>query len=311
MWRASALNARRAEERYAAEQVANAEAQQQAEKALAVTQFFTVDVLRQADPASSPDRDVKLSDVLDAAAASLGNQFADKPLIEAAIHQALGDTYLGLGRTVDCEDHLRRAAEIHRRELGAEHRQTIESLSRIGMFYYSTGRYAEAEHQYREIIDICERSLGADSEETLHKRGQLAHAIYWQGRLEEAEQIYLDVIEKEKQFGEDHSPALLTMNNLAILYCGTQRYAQAESLLTETLRRQRRLLGDEHPLTLTTLNNLGYVYTMLGDLDRARPYCEAAMRDRQRVLGDHSDTAYSIHNMGQLSWARGEREAAT
>ncbi len=310
MWRASALNAKRAEERFAAEQAANAEAQQQAEKALAVTRFFTVDVLRQADPASSPDRDMKLSDVLDAAATQLHDQFADKPLVESAIHQALGDTYLGLGRSDASEEHLRRAADIHRQQLGEEHPQTIDSLSRMGMFFYSTGNYAKAEQQYRELLAICERTVGPDHQETLHKRGQLAHAIYWQGRLDEAENIYLDVIERERRFGEDHAPALLTMNNLAILYCNTGKFAEAERLLTETLRRQRRLLGEEHPLTLTTLSNLGYVYTMLGEFTKAKPFCEQAMQDRQRVLGDHADTAYSIHNMGHFFCSQGESEAA-
>ncbi len=264
MWRKSVGHARQAEARLSAEMLAKSEAQRQAENAMAVTRFFTEDVLGQAGPFANANRDIKLSDVLDAAASTIGAQFRDRPLIEAAVREAIGKTYMDLGKFDLCQLHLERAVELLKQTLGLDNPQTLNAMHRIGMFYYSTGHYAEAEDQYARIVRIRSRVLGPDHEETLNSIGQLAHNIFWQGRYDEAEKLYLEVLAKQRRIGTDRLPTLQTMNNLAILYSSTQRFAEAESLLLETLAIQRRLLGNDYPDTLTSLNNLGHLYCARG-----------------------------------------------
>ena len=74
-----------------------------------MNEFLTKDLLAQADPENEPDRDIKLRTVLDRASANTENRFADQPLVKAAIHKTLGDTYLGLGENEEAERHYEKA----------------------------------------------------------------------------------------------------------------------------------------------------------------------------------------------------------
>lgn len=310
MWRQSVEHAKEAERRLIAETQAKADAQHYAENATAVTRFFTEDVLGQAGPFVNANRDTKLSEVLDAAASKVDEKFQDRPLIEAAVREAIGKTYMDLGKLDVCQPHLERAVEIYQHELGLDNPQTLAAMHRVGMFFFSTGRFAEAEAQYAKIVKVSNQLLGPDDEQTLSAMGQLAHNMYWQGRYDEAEQLYLNVLARQRRHGADQLPTLQTMNNLAILYSNTKRFKEAEGLLLETLSIQRRVLGSEYPDTLTSLNNLGHLYCAMGEFAKAKPYYDEALGSRRRVLGEHPHTGFSIHNMGMFYWQQGQYEDA-
>jgi serine/threonine protein kinase len=61
--------------------------------ATAVNLFLTDDVLAQANPNNEPDRNIKLTAVLDRAAKQVGQRFAAQPEVEAAIRQVIGSAY--------------------------------------------------------------------------------------------------------------------------------------------------------------------------------------------------------------------------
>ena len=60
------------------------------------------------------------------------------------------------------------------------------------------------------------------------------------------------------------------MNNLANVYDVQGKYAQAETLDSQTLEIQRRVLGPEHPDTLRSMNNLAIVYNCKASTRRPR-----------------------------------------
>jgi tetratricopeptide (TPR) repeat protein len=308
MWRISEANAQRANEQLAIAEEAKTMAEQEMENAAAVTRFFTNDVLGQASPNASPDREVKLTAVLDAAAGTLEDQFQDQPLIEAAVRQALGDTYMSLGKLTECRNHLERAVELKSETLGEDHPDTIDAMHKVGMFYYTNGSYRDAELQFANVIQISRRALGNNDPRTLSAQGQRAHALYWQHRYGEAEPIYAEVLKQQEAQDEAPLSALVTRNNLAILYLATDRSYEAESLLVKNLEAQRRELGDTHLDTMTSLNNLGYMYCGRGEFEKAMPYFQESLTLRRRVLGDHPHTGFSIHNLGLLHWLQGQHE---
>ncbi|WP_152050679.1 serine/threonine-protein kinase [Tautonia marina] len=104
-------------------QRAEATAEREAERARneaaiaqAVNDFINEDLLALADPNLEPDRDIKLRTVLDRAAEQVWTRFEGQPLVEAALHHTLSNTYLGLAEKDKAERHCLRALELHKRE---------------------------------------------------------------------------------------------------------------------------------------------------------------------------------------------------
>ena len=303
MWRNSESSAQAAQQQL---EIATREA----EKAVAVTRFFTEDVLGQASPNATADREIKLSAVLDIAAETLGDQFQDQPLVEAAVRQALGETYLSLGRTASSQQHLERAVDLKRQQLGPADPETITAMHRVGMFYYSQGRYAEAEAQYAKILEVGTPVLGPNDGKLLGVKSQLAHTLYWQNRYQEAEPLYKSVLAAEEALPDGQQQAMVTRNNLAILYSATERFDEAERLMVKNLDVQRQQLGPTHLDTMTSLNNLGHLHLNRGEMDKALPYFDEALRLRRDALGTHPHTAFSLHNLGMYRWKNGQPSVA-
>jgi eukaryotic-like serine/threonine-protein kinase len=69
--------------------------------------------------------------------------------------------------------------------------------------------------------------------------------------------------------GSDHPDTLYSMSNLASVYSGEGKYAQAEALDSQTLEIRRRALGPEHPDTLMSVQNLADVYGLQGKYAQA------------------------------------------
>ena len=241
-----------------------------------------------------------ISYVLDAASKNLEGKFNDRPLIEAAIHETLGETYRMLAESTKAEKHWLRALQIYRQHYGQEHPATLKAKGglywvyddqerhydaerlRIEMLqigpdiddephagnmgalahtYHHLGKYQEAESLYNKILEIIRRERGEDY---IHfypfVAGNLARVYADQGRYEEAEQLFRKMLET-MEWDTESRWSLVYTADLANMYRDQGRYGQAESLLVKTLAIERRVLGDGHKLTLQIMYALGRVYT--------------------------------------------------
>jgi hypothetical protein len=111
-------------------------ADQQAAIALAVNSFLCDDLLAKASPFEQHYRDIKLRTVLDLAAERIAGRFDQQPIVEASIHFTIGRTYLNLSEYSGAKPHLEQALELHRRELGPEHVDTLICQSELAMLCF-------------------------------------------------------------------------------------------------------------------------------------------------------------------------------
>ncbi len=310
MWRRSALNARAA--------------QVQASNAEAVARFFTDDIFQNANPNNSADRDIRLSEVVDSAAAEIEGKFREQPHIEHSIRSTLGMIYNNLGRHDESREHYQSAADLARRIFGEDSEESIRAMYSLNTVNYLEGNHEAALEEYQRLSSLAESKLGPSHPMTLDLQGQLAHLLYWAGDYEAAKPIYESVLAKQLTLAAENENAkqpdeaialqyssFITRNNLALLYSSSGDFDNAEERFMENLPLQREHLGDEHPDTLTTLNNLGFLYCAQSKFEKARECYEEALESRTGALGrEHPHTCFSIHNMGILLKQTGQLQQA-
>jgi tetratricopeptide (TPR) repeat protein len=289
------------EQRLIAEQ-ALAKAEIETASALAISDFLRNDLLEQASPESQPDRELKLETILDRASENIAGQFDRQPLVEAALRQTIGATYVKLGKFAKGELHLKRAYELRSRELGDDNSETLMSLCDLATVIKYLGRYAEAEPIFLSADSTLRRVLGGEHPQTLMNANNLAELYRAQGRLEEAKWLFIENLRAEqKVLGNEHPSTLITMNNLAEAYTSLGQTKESFDLCSKVLETRLRLLGEEHPHTLSSMNNMAGLQKAMGKLDEAEALYLRTLEIRRRVMGEeHPATMNNINNLASF-----------
>jgi eukaryotic-like serine/threonine-protein kinase len=99
----------------------------------------------------------------------------------------------------------------------------------------------------------------------------------------------------------------LTMNQLAELYKGEGKYAQAEPyveaepVLIKALEIRRRVLGADHPDTIKSVNSLAGLYRSEGKSAESETLFVSVFEARRRLLGpSHPDTISTMALLGDV-----------
>lgn len=147
----------------------------------------------------------------------------------------------------------------------------------------AAGDLAGAENRYRQLLD-----KGTDN--PLHKAlalDGLGRAVFEQGRQAEA-----------------------MMRLSACLYM--QRDLDgAEALLLKARDVFEKQSGDESRMDVSTcLNNLGRIHEERGDLEQGIALHRQAVAIRKELLGDHTETAFSLGNLGVALATAGQWQEA-
>ena len=293
-----------------------AAAEQARAEAQAVNDFLQNDLLRQAnsyaqaDRNFTPDPDMKVRTLLDRAAAGIGARFRHQPLVAAAIHQAVGDAYQGVGKYVSAIRHLTAARELRTTHLGPDHAYTLRTLHSLASAYRDAGRTAEAVRLLEQVREQRTQKLGPDHPDTLATLHALAVAYGDAGRLGEAIDILEQVrAQRTQKCGPDHPETLVARKNLAVarVYAGrTADTAEAIHTLEQVHARQIEKLGTNHPETVHTSYALGWAYWKAGRNADAIELLQQVSEQQAEKLGrDHPDTLATLHSLGRAYRAAG------
>ena len=320
----AALNERdravRAEQQAAAQQRLAEEARNQAldasrradveaATATAVRQFLGDDLLAQAssttqaDTRASPDPDLKVRDALDRAAARIGTRFTSQPLVEAAIRQTIGMTYLQMGLHKEAAPHLEQALALRTRTLGPRHVDTLVSMGDLGYIYMRLGQMDRARPLFKESYEGLRAVLGENDQRTMTVLGNSAAAAPRPDR----DALWARLLPvQQRLLGDEHPETLALMNNLGVSYTDAGRYAEAESLYERVVSVKKRILGDDHPSTLISIHALGVNYRFLGKYPEAEKTLASVYEIRRRTLGEeHPETLVTMNALALVYGARG------
>jgi eukaryotic-like serine/threonine-protein kinase len=281
----------------------------------AIKDFLIEDLIAGASPERLPDQSIRNSVVeamISPAASRVTDRFKDRPLVEAAVHDALAMVFQSVGLSAAGLQHAEVALKVRRQLLGNKHADTLQSIINMGYLLESLGRVDEAEVLYREALDGTRRVLGEDHRETLRALNNLGAVLLAQGKLDQAEQAWREALRRSRHvLGDEHPRTLLAIHNLGSVLQARGDQDQCYAMYREALDGARRLLGDDNPTTLAMANSLGNLLQEQRKMDQAEPLRRDVLARRRRVLGnDHPDTFVSINNMASLLEAQGKLDQA-
>jgi CHAT domain-containing protein len=157
-------------------------------------------------------------------------------------------------------------------------RMESRGLSDLARVYVFQHKYADAEASYERAIKLAGWSTDAGATEA---RWGLALAYRQDHKFAKSEQL----LRRELQFDREHSlnwHTDSTLKDIAWLYIDQDRYADAESLLEQSLQIEQGTMDAESPYLATTLYDLGQVSFAL-----ARPQQADAFFQRSFAILAH------------------------
>jgi tetratricopeptide (TPR) repeat protein len=282
--------------------------------AVGVNDFYRDQILGRANPnrtmKSGPN--TTLGEAVDLAALEVSTSFPDDPLLQAAVHESLGEAYAGMGRQSDAQREFQQALEVYKSQLGMEAPETSEVSFHLATSYRLDGKLAEAEPLYQIVLNIRERTLGPDAAETCVAMVGLATMYHdlsrWNaaiGLLEPAVGGMTNVL------GGSDIDTIQARMYLASCYLATGKPEQAENLFRDSLTRLRATVGDEHPDTTNCMSSLGMLLSRAGKHDDALALIREAADINRRTLGaDHPDSLSSLELEALALESKGDLNAA-
>jgi tetratricopeptide (TPR) repeat protein len=212
-------------------------------------------------------------EVLQDADRTLAHRFRKQPLIEATMRFQMGRIYSELERDDLGLLQFRRAAELRRRDLGADHRETLAAENELTHTLSMAGLKDDAIAMGRTVLAARRRVLGPNHPDTLFSQARLA---------------------------------------LALSRWSPESLDEALALAREAAEIASRLLGPDHETTWITLLAQGKVHARRAEFEPAVVLTGAAAVGHERVFGPlHSETlwarwsyARALEGAGRIADAR-------
>lgn len=252
-----------------------------------INDFFNSEVIRVADPARSQGKVPDVHELIQEMSGALDGRFADRPLVEARIRAALGDTWLGMGKLPQAGEQFGAARLLFDKALAGGSEEALALEVKYGEWLSLSGRAQEALEQDHATLDRLLAALGKSHELTLSQLGNLALHLQNLGRFEEALGRLREVIRlREEILGKEDPETLVAWNNYALFLSRRGRYEESEKIDRRVLRLRTKILGKKHPRRLTSLSNLSLDLQRQGRSAEALPLAQEALHLRATVLGE-------------------------
>lgn len=281
---------------------ARIEAEQEAERALAIKRFLIDDMLGSADPESTFDRELTVRQAMDAAADRVDRAFQDQPAVRIELHSTLGRIYGALGEYDKALSRWRQVEREARFFYGDEHSATIDARRSVALTTRDRGD-AERALDIIEVVLADVFALHGENHvlaaEVLADKASISMTL---GRNEQAADLLresLPILESHYEPLSDR--VLIARHNLATVLGNLGRMEEAVDMLRDIFAARVEALGPRHPNTLSTMNNLATNLVELSRYSEAEPILRTTLRMRTETLGEgHPSTLNTRVNLVHL-----------
>lgn len=291
-------------EAQAAERIAR-EAQQKARDeaavAAAVNRFLNEDLIGYANPLNEPDRNVRLSTLLERASNRIEERFEEQPLAEAAIRHTLSLAYLNLGNYQVAEVHAERAASLREAALAQDNEGLLQSQVLLAATRVQAGRYREVILDLEQLLDVARSRFTPRHELTIEAAYWLSKAYAQVARPDQGEQLMVEFLPiSQSALPMNHWLRPTIVNERCYYHVAYRRMPEAEAFAKEWLARYRGEFGREHPYPIMIMHHLATSLLTQGKYAECRDVYEEALALQAQVLGEEHPGR--IKTMAEYSW---------
>ncbi len=285
---------------------------QTALKTATQTLHFLQNMLASANPDEAGTHDTTIREAVDRTASQLETELTDEPSVRMALHETLGQTYLGLGVADEAERHLRVSLELRRLHDPESAAQIGATLSQLADAVRIGGRYDDAERVAREAVTLIQTLQPRDNERLGSTLSMLAAILDAQGKHSDAEPLHREALDiLSRVLPESDAQVDGAMMNLAICLQRLDRFEEAEALFRRVLDQRRARYGEAHPRTVTAILNLAVFLERVAKLDEAEVLYRHAVEGGRIVLGgDHPKLAAALMGLGSVLCTTGRAAEA-
>ncbi len=286
---------------------ANRRSQEAAATSAGVTSFLTKDLLSSANPYLSADPNISVKDLLASAKANLDLRFKPGTVERAAIEEALGHAYSGLGDAPQARPLLNSALATRLRLSGEADPATQQVRLDLLELDKATLDGADAKITAQAIL----KQHPSDAETELRARNALAEAECNDNGSTKLciEPLRRLMQEARTRLGPHNEFFLESESTLAKVMALDQRFDDAIPMAREALALTAETNGPTHPLVADRKYRLAEVLTEAGQTEEAIRLCTEARHDLLAVSGRETEESVTIANELGILYYQGKRYA--
>ena len=271
---------------------------------------FLQELLASADP-DGRGREIKVVQVLDAAAARIDRELRAEPKVLAQAHLTIARAYLQLRVPERAESHARAALAIDQRLFGDDHPSTAEAMAFLG-------ETLKVFHRFEEAEPLLRRALAVERKSPLGEREALATVLRDEGavltrlgRTREALPLLEESLAVSRATsGAESAPVADTLTNLGSIYAQENNFTEAMAAYRSSLEIHRKL----KPMRITFLNPLDNLCVLLfrqGKIAEIEALLEEGQRYCRENIGEDNPTyGFILGRLGFLDFIAGRDRVA-
>ena len=270
-----------------------------------VTSFLTKDLLSSANPLLSADPGITVRDLLPTATANLDRRFKPGTLERAAIEDAIGNAYAGLGDAEHAKPLLDSALATRIRLEGDGARDTQQ----VRLDLLEMDRINEDHDAMKAIgaaILVADKAAGTpDAETGLRARYAIAYVdcVNSDGQGACIDPLRALADETKRSLGQRNQLYLDIEGTLAFTLGDAHRFDEAVPMAREALSLALAIYGPTNPIVADRKKRLAQVLREAGQADEAIALCQEARRDLLAATGRETEASVDIANtMGTVYW---------
>lgn len=270
--------------------------------ARALSDFLIRDILRQTTSGEMSDPNTTLRSALENALTRMGDRFETRPLVEASIRHAIGETFRMMSLEELAVPELLKSVNLRERRLGPADEQTLESRTALANAMVNAGLPDEALPLARETTKRINEAELADSQLGID-------ALFAEARASlrmESPQTALPHFAKcaawsRKTHGDDDDRTWKHQDAHAQCLRLTDHNDEAIKILENVLSRWRRKAGGKPTHPRNTLFILAKCYEVADrNEDAARLYLENLELEKATYGPSHRNTRISQLSLAEL-----------
>jgi serine/threonine-protein kinase len=287
------------------------DAAQVATRRALTTQNFLVSLLRSPDPTTSTgNREVTVIDALQRGRSRVATELEDEPHVHAALLEAMGRTFSGLGRFETADTLLRESLALYTELYGPSSPQLADPIHAMAINHRAERAFATADSLFHEELRLRLAALGPASGDTAIA-GLLAVMSGTRrdlGDQDSAVALAARAVTAHRNSGDSSSRAFTAvLGNLAYVLRGANKLDSAEVIYREVLRRQLNTTGTPASALSLTHNNLGFLLrTGKRYAEAETAYREAHRLSKDALGGGHATTLMIGSNLASVLELQGK-----